>query len=436
MALFSPILNVRNTYAQESAKRLFCFVDAGTPYVQEVDIFPEQRGRLGRLPHNLEGFDGLQDDMVVVNGCSFDQDPEPIKGRGNWHVSSVGQCLTASNPRKVGGSNGSPTGASVDHIVARALGKRSHVANVSNKDRKHMRNRPFARENNGRVDFNLPHITPFDAWSNVFGSYEPETADGAAIARLRADKSILDVTLDDLNRFQRQLTGVERVKLDVHLDAIRKAEQGIQQDLASQEEVAVQCAALEAPRGRGDNNGGAVDVSLVGQRSSTHFDIMFAGFACQLIGVGGLMLGYSGEDDEYNYNWVDGINFRGDFHGDVWHKGSSQRNLNKLAAQWQWGEYAKFCHRLKQTPEGTGSMLDNSVCYGTGIFGKHHRTTRVPAVFVGNAQGALETGRYIRMNNTKLHCQALTSVANLMDVPISGIGDHPNCGPLDELGHS
>jgi len=406
MALFSPILNVRDTHAQEASKRLFCFVDAGTPYVREEDIFPENSGRLGRLPHNLQRFDGLQEDMVVVNGNSFDQEPEPIRGRGNWHVSSVGQCLTASNPRKVGASNGSPTGPSVDFVVAQALG----------------------------ADFNLPHITPFDAWSNVFGSYEPETSDSAAIARLRADKSILDATLEDLNRFQRQLTGVERIKLDVHLDAIRKAEQGVQQDLASQGESRVQCEVLDAPNGRGDNDNGSVDASLVGQRSTTHFDILFAGFACQLIGVGGLMLGYSGEDDDYNYNWVDGINFRGDFHGDVWHKGNSQRDLNKLAAQWQWGEYAKLCHRFKQTPEGTGTMLDNSLCYGSGIFGRHHRTTRVPAVYVGNAQGALETGRYIHLQDTKLHCQALTSVANIMGVPIRGMGDHPNCGPLEELG--
>ncbi len=435
--LFSPIMSLRFAEGAGSSapKRLFCFVDAGTPYVQEGDIFPSQPGPITTLPHNLSGFDGLQGDMVIVNGCSYDQ-ADPNIG-GNWHVSGMGQCLTASIARDVGSNNGVHTGPSIDWTISKRLGLRSHVCNVSNKDRAHMRNRPFAYDDASgtRIDFNLPFITPFEAWNNLFGSLVQSANPSITLLnQLKADKSILDATLQDLQRFSSQLTGNEKLKLDIHLDAIRKAETSIQQDIEMANQSGPACTALAAPNGTGDRTSGAVDVMLVPQRSKAHFDILFAGFACQLIGVGGLILGYSGEDDEYSYRWVDGVQAHGDFHGDVWHAGQGKWEENKLAARWQWGEFAKLCQRFKQTPEGNGTMLDNILCYGTSHFGKHHTTTRIPVVYVGNAQGDLQTGRYIYLPTTKRHCQALTSVAHLMGVPIAGMGQSPNCGTLSELG--
>lgn len=438
-ALFSPILSWRLAEAAGASapKRLFCFIDAGTPYVKEEDIFPIQPGSINTLPHNLSGFSGLENDMVIVNGCSYDQSDHNIGG--NWHVSGMGQCLTASIAKDVGNTNGAHTGPSIDFVVSQALNVRSHVCNVSNKNRAHMRNRPFASTivegTQTRTDFNLPFITPFDAWNNLFGSFESSPNPSATLLnRLKADKSILDATLQDLQRLSTQLTGNEKLKLDIHLDAIRKAEKSIQQDMEMANQTQPSCTALNAPNGTGDRSSGAVDVMLVPQRSKAHFDILFAGFSCQLIGVGGLILGYSGEDDEYSYRWVDGVQAHGDFHADVWHAGVGKWTENKLAARWQWGEFAKFCQRLKQTPEGNGNMLDNVLCYGTSHFGKHHTTTRIPVVYVGNAQGDLATGRYIYLPTTKRHCQALTSVAHLMGVPATGMGQSPNCGTLSELG--
>lgn len=78
-------------------------------------------------------------------------------------------------------------------------------------------------------------------------------------------------------------------------------------------------------------------------------------------------------------------------------------------------------------------MLDQTVVLGTSNFGKHHQMRRIPIVLAGNANGQLETGRYIKLDNTVHNDKPLTSIAHLMGDQITGIGDDQNCGPLPEL---
>ena len=92
---------------------------------------------------------------------------------------------------------------------------------------------------------------------------------------------------------------------------------------------------------------------------------------------------------------------------------------------------------LRATPEGNGTMLDNSVVmFVNTCGGAHHRGQNNHAVLlIGGAGGALKTGRYLAYPDGK-YCisDAYVSLANLLDVSITTFGDPSVCkGPLPGL---
>ena len=89
--------------------------------------------------------------------------------------------------------------------------------------------------------------------------------------------------------------------------------------------------------------------------------------------------------------------------------------------------------RLRDTPEGDGNMLDNTIVLGISHFSHHHDIRRLPVVLFGTAKGGLAPGRYLKQPSTVDNDRVMTSVANWMGLPITGFGDDPNCGPLPLL---
>ncbi|MDF3065384.1 MAG: hypothetical protein K0R38_985, partial [Polyangiaceae bacterium] len=79
--------------------------------------------------------------------------------------------------------------------------------------------------------------------------------------------------------------------------------------------------------------------------------------------------------------------------------------------------FAKFLAKLDSVPEGSGTMLDNSlVVWGSELGkGNSHSFERMPFVVAGGSGGNLETGRYLQYDKIE-HNRLLVSVARLMGV--------------------
>jgi hypothetical protein len=163
-------------------------------------------------------------------------------------------------------------------------------------------------------------------------------------------------------------------------------------------------------------------------RAAAHADLLFAAFACDRVQVGGVMWGGSGY--HWPYAWA-GARVNSSIHDEVHHLAGQRRDDYIRAHQWDWAQFGAFVRRLRDTPEGDGSMLDNTLVVGISHFGHHHAIDRIPVVLAGNCGGRLRTGRCLRTsaNNDKL----LTPIAQLMGVDVAGIGDDARCGPLPGL---
>lgn len=419
-SLLSPLLSAR-ARAQNAAPTRVLFWVFSNGYPSPDAFFPAGNGEdLGGLSPMLSGLEAVRNDIVVVDGVSIRR--SGLNPRGADHLRSVGKVLTAKDllESSVDAENeGDPGGQSVDQVIAEARGTQSLELLVADRGRDTMREQPFAV---GPRRFRVPTVDPGQAWGRLFGGFVPPAGEEPAVRetrlrRLRARRSILDGAVTDLRRLRTELDGVERLKLDVHEDAIRRAELRVATDL----EEAPPRATCALP------NDNFPDRSMPGL-GAAHLDLLFAGFACDRVQVAGLVWGGSGY--HWPYGWA-GVSVNSSIHDEVHHLAGERRDDFIRAHQWDWAQFGAFVRRLRDTPEGDGNMLDSTLVVGISHFGHHHDIERIPVVLAGNCGGRLRTGRCLRTTTT--NDTLLTSIAHLMGANIPGIGDNPTCGPLAGL---
>ncbi|HEY0883254.1 MAG TPA: DUF1552 domain-containing protein, partial [Archangium sp.] len=241
----------------------------------------------------------------------------------------------------------------------------------------------------------------------------------AAIRKLTSRRSLLDGLSGDLRRLRAEVSGGEKLKLDVHEDAIRRAELSVARDLANVPRPQASCSLPSRP----------TNDFAIPHRIAAHFDTMFAAFACDRVQVGSMVWGGSGFG--WRYNWLPNTNVS-DLHNDVHHQPVAQRDLYIRCARYDWKMLGEFVKRLRDTPEGDGTMLDHTIVLGISHFGGHHDIRRLPTVLFGSEKGGLRTNRYLRFGSID-NDRVLTSVGRLMGVPLNGFGDDGTCGPVPGL---
>jgi hypothetical protein len=168
----------------------------------------------------------------------------------------------------------------------------------------------------------------------------------------------------------------------------------------------------------------------LGDVLAAHGDVILAAQKCGLTRISHIL--FEGmEGPHIVYDWLsDPRNHHDDHHaGDM-------ATCQKIATWWM-GQIARMVDGLKATPEGSGTMLDNSlVMFVNTCGGSHHRGQNNHAMLmIGSAGGALKTGRYLTFPEGK-HCMSdvYVSLANMFDVPITTFGDPSVCkGPLPGL---
>ena len=91
---------------------------------------------------------------------------------------------------------------------------------------------------------------------------------------------------------------------------------------------------------------------------------------------------------------------------------------------------AEFVGKLKATPDGDGTLLDNAVIYfGAGMSnGNAHDRNTPPAVILGGANGRLQGNRHISVENKEPTANLLIAFADFANANIEKIG--PSTGRL------
>ncbi len=249
---------------------------------------------------------------------------------------------------------------------------------------------------------------PRIVFERLFGEGGPAPARRAA---LRSRGSLLDSFNDDIARLKRRVGITDRVRVDQYLDSIREVERQIEHAEARVAENPM--PDLERPVG--------VPAAFA-DHAKLLFDLQVLAFQADITRIVSFQLTRELNNRTYPEIGVP------DPHHPTSHHGNDPEKLAKIAKinAFHVSLFAYFLEKLKSTPDGDGSLLDNTVyLYGSGMGNSSiHDHENLPILVAGGAACGMRGGRHIRYKNG-------TALANLHLTLLDRVGVH-----VDSFGDS
>ncbi|MEM1069659.1 MAG: DUF1552 domain-containing protein [Planctomycetota bacterium] len=244
----------------------------------------------------------------------------------------------------------------------------------------------------------LPYYAdPLLAYTDLFGTI---ATGGKAKASVEIDGNILDFMVNDVKRYQGAFSSEEREKLGHYLEGFSTLRER-QAKLRSMSE-ALRNAAPELQ----DHFTSEIET----ERVRAHFDLaassLIAGLTnvctirCEHLGLRLTGLGLGARTVHHIGHMLENKNDGNtgglDFEGDAAHWGEFK--VRQVVMDFHMQQIARLYAKLKEVPEGNGSMADNTVVVYLSDHGdRHHSNYDLwPMTILGDAGGALRTGRYIQ----------------------------------------
>jgi hypothetical protein len=400
-------------------KRLVIFMqNNGT---QQSNFWPDANLRspiLDALLTNTDGSEnGLRSKTTLIKGVYIPHDANGTDG--NEHDMGFARMFTGAKLIDVGGQpwGGGP---SVDQILAGAWGIDSlTLAVLASQIEPHPKPGFDHRESFSYLGPGVikhPRRDPLSIYDFLFPASDPRAAHKS---------SVLDAVAGNLREVQARLGPTEKAKLDYHLTALRDVEQRLHSSLS--------CAAPAPPQNylAIDPSSETTEDTYIPALVNDCIDLATVSLTCGITRIATVQFGYGG--GKWRFAWK-GIDM--DCHGDVAHldtsdAGSTPINTQRvvLMNQYYASCVARLATALDAVPEGSGTMLDNTLVVWANEFGRgDHSLQNVPIVFIGGAAGGLPAGRRVVDAGPQLFNRLGCTILNVMGQAVPGFGDVPDCG--------
>jgi hypothetical protein len=238
------------------------------------------------------------------------------------------------------------------------------------------------------------------------------------IRRIQEDRSILDAIRDQTSSLQLEVGPSDRRTIAEYLDNIREIERRIQRAEQTQGDEAL----LLPDKPAGVPFDYKEHVVLM-------YDLMVLAYQANISRVITFMV--SREVSNRTYPQV-GVT---DGHHAISHHQNRQDSMakNTLIQTFNVGQFAHFIERMKNTPDGDGSLLDHSVLlYGSNMSNSNaHDHHPLPNLVLGGASGRMKGGRHLVYPEHTPMTNLLLSMLDKVDVELPSLGD--STGRLTEL---
>jgi Protein of unknown function (DUF1552) len=250
-------------------------------------------------------------------------------------------------------------------------------------------------------------IDPRMAFENLFG--EGGTPEERA-ARQKVNRSILDWISHDVNRLQKNLGASDRNRLNNYLDDVREIERRIQR--IEKYNASGEARALpEAPLG-------------VPDKYEEHLRLMFDLQALAFMTETTRVSAFKMSRDVSGRIWPES-GVKTPFHP-CSHHGENPARVAEFAKlnRYHVSLIPYFLDKLKNTPDGDGSLLDHSVVlYGSPMGDSNvHNHKRVPLVMLGHG-GGIKGNQHIATKDETPMANVLLSIAQKLGVKTETFGD-------------
>ena len=385
--------------------------------------YPKTAGPLTELPPTLRSLEAFKDRVLVCGGLD-DESANLVKGGGD-HARSAGTFLTCVPYKMTGGADVS-NAVSMDQIAARELSKETQLASLelgiesnamlgncdggascayTNTIAWRTPTTPLPIENDPRA--------VFERMFGTSGSTDPV----ARLARMRRDRSILDLVGDELQGLERLVGPGDQVKLDEYLEALRDIERRI--EMAERQNTR-ELPVVDQPVGVPND---------YAEHARLMMDLLALAYQTDLTRISTFMLAREVSGRAYPQIGVSDSHHPLSHHQDEPAKLERLHLINELHVQ----QFAYLVAKLDALPEGDGSMLDSTLfLYGTGISDSNtHFHDDLPIALVGGRNAGITGGRYIRYPEDTPLANLHVTILEKLGVPVEAFGD--STGRLDRL---
>jgi hypothetical protein len=378
---------------------------------------PKMAGANVEFSPTMKALEPYREQLNVFSGLAQVTGRALGDGPGD-HARATATFLTGVHPRKTGGAD-FQLGISADQVAAKALGKYTQLSSLE----LGLEPQPLA----GNCDSGytcaymsmswrgptspLPaEINPRAVFERLFGDGDSTDASSRA-TRLASQKSVLDYVTASLSRLRMAVGSGDKRKLEEYLESVRDIERRIQ--LAEQQNLTMQLPSLERP--------GAVPDDYL-QYTRLMIDMQVIAWQTDMTRVASLMLGRDGSNRAYRE-----IGISDGHHSISHHQGDNER-LDKLIKidELHVSMFAYLLERLRETPDGDGTLLDHSlVLFGSSISESNiHTHDDLPIVLAGSANGQIKGNRHLVYRKETPLNNLFLNMFDLAGVPeVDSIGD-------------
>jgi hypothetical protein len=249
-------------------------------------------------------------------------------------------------------------------------------------------------------------INPRVVFERMFG--DPGSKD-QRLARVSEDRSILDSIAGEESRLRRELGVRDRLRISEYLENVREIERRIQ--AAANQQVQSSLDIPDSPAGV--PNSYEEHVGLM-------FDLMTLAYQTDITRVITFMMAR-----ELSFRSYPQVNVPDPHHSISHH----QNDLEKMERHARINTYhvtlfGRFLEKLRNTPDGDGSLLDHSLMvYGSGMAnGNQHTHNPLPTVVAGGASGQHKGNRHLLPEKNTPMGNFLLAVLDTAGVQADAVG--------------
>ena len=371
--------------AQRPLRLAFTYVPNG---ITMNEWTPAAQGRAFEYTRVMKPLEAFRNETVVLSGLAQRNGMALGDGPGD-HARAAASYLTGVHPRKTAGAD-IQNGISVDQIAAQRIGSQTRFASlelgcddsrtVGNCDSGYSCAYTNSLAWRGPATPMPPETNPRLVFERLFGDIDTSLSPEARARRLRHRRSILDLVGERTSELSADLGPADRRKLDEYLTSIREIERRIER---AEQDLTGLTPNIDKPTG--------IPV-LYADYVNLMFDLQLIAFQTDMTRIITMMMGREGSMRTYPE-----IGVPDPHHPLTHHRGNAEwiervTQVNVMHMEL----FAGFIKKLKETPDGDGSLLDHSVIvYGSGLSdGNRHTHEDLPVLMVGRG-GNFRLGSHI-----------------------------------------